>query len=203
MYYLSNVIISSWITAYNYGLVLVQNHVAVIWSSRPLQGCMTYQICHITRLMYSIRIQVVPSPRGDSSKFFPLCSAQKQVLWVFSGGPNSVVEIQNKGHFSWIHQVIKVALKLWPEFVVLCVERAGVFPNMYFSGGILDRVKVCVVTAYSRAVNRWIGIGTVWLGPAYWAFFEEYRLWVSYSYFTLSNPPTDKSSALYQPQKIP
>ena len=87
--------------------------------------------------------------------------------------------------------------------VVQCVERAGVFPCKYFSGGILDMVKGCVVTAESPTGKRWIGVETVWLRPAYWAFFEESRLWVSSSYFILSNPPADKSSALYQPQKIP
>ena len=62
--------------------------------------------------------------------------------------------------------MIKVALKLWPEFVVRCVERAGVFPNKYFSGGILDRVKGCEVKADLGVGKRWIGVGTAWSGPA-------------------------------------
>ena len=47
----------------------------------------------------------------------------------------------------------------------------------YFAGGILDRVKVFVVTADLHAGKWWIGVGSAWSGPAEWVFFDESPPW--------------------------
>ena len=49
---------------------------------------------------------------------------------------------------------------------VRCVERGGFSVSVFFNGGILDRVKGCVVTAELRTGKRWLGVGTAWSGPA-------------------------------------
>ena len=57
-----------------------------------------------------------------------------------------LISPSDKGGFKIMKRIIAVR----------CVERGGSSFPVFF-GGILDRVKGCVVTADSRAGKRWIG----------------------------------------------
>ena len=97
---------------------------------------------------------------------------------LFMRGPNCIVKIQNKGYFCWIHPVIRVAFEL-PRQNHCSKKWKWVFlPFDYLAGGILYREKGCLVTASLYTGKQWIGVGTVWPGPAWWAFFVESPFWL-------------------------
>ena len=112
------------------------------------------------------------SPQGGwySSKFFSLCSAQKQVWGVFLRGLSWRVQIQNKGYICWIQQVIRVAFELKRQNHCSKKYKGVILLFEYPSAGILDREKGCLFTITSRAGKRLIGVGTALPGPAWWVF---------------------------------
>ena len=129
---------------------------------------LTQQCFHRNRTLF-----VAPAchPRGgDSSKFFSLCSAQKQVWGVFLRGLNWRVQIQNKGYICWIQQVLRVAFELKRQNHCSKKYKGVILLFEYPSAGILDREKGCLFTITSRAGKRLIGVGTALPGPAWWVF---------------------------------
>ena len=129
----------------------------VTWDMRKRFSLHSLMNCQGFSLrVYNLRIGVKSEatfPRvGRLIKIVPTMLSPKSSLGVVLWDPNCIVKI--KELFCWIHQVIRVALKLWWQNYCSKMWKRVVFPFQNFPGGVFDSGKQRLVTADSLTGQR-------------------------------------------------